>query len=110
MIKGMFKNAEILLEKSKTFPREGVKKVLEPSSAIYRPTPQKALMPPARPKAYPMPGEGISGSLSEGKQVKALMPPKPETWRSGEGFAMREATPPLYYPPNAGIIVEPWRK
>ena len=27
MIKGMFKNAEILLEKSKTFPREGVKKV-----------------------------------------------------------------------------------
>ena len=81
MIKGMFKNAEILLEKSKTFPREGVKKVLEPSSAIYHPTPQKA-----------------------------LMPPKPEIWRSGEGFAMREATPPLYYPPHAGVIVEPWRK
>ena len=107
--KGTRSPGDILMDKMKPPIRKGVKKVLEPSSAIYHPTPQKALMPPARPKAYPMPGEGIGGSLSEGKQVKALMPPKPEVWRSGEGFAMREGTPPItqpQYPPNAGVRIE----
>lgn len=88
-IKKMFTQAERLIERSKGLPREGIKKVLEPSSSPYKYAP---------------------AGLEEGAKMKALSPPKPETWITGEGFAVRPSIGPVgrepQYPPFAGVRVE----
>ena len=68
MIKKMFTDTERLMEKLKQIPtiKEGVKKALEPSYATYK----------------------------KGGVMKALPPPRPEPYITGEGFAMRSGSAP----------------